>query len=158
MTGLVGETAMDCRVAVVTLRVVEPEVRPELAVIVVVPAAREVALPATSIAATELLEEVQATADVRSCVLLSVKVPMAVNCWDVPLAMLELVGVTATDRSVAVVTVRVVVPVLPPVVALMVVEPAARAEAIPAAFMVAVVVVDELQVTTSVRSCVELSE
>ena len=36
-----------------------------------------------------------------SCVLLSLKVPVAVNCFVVPTAMLEFAGVTAMETSVA---------------------------------------------------------
>jgi hypothetical protein len=61
------------------------------------------------------------------------------------------------DTSVAAVTVSVVLPEMAPLVALMVVLPAFRADARPAALIVAVVVVDEAQVTLAVRFCVELS-
>ena len=52
-------------------------------------------------------EEAQVTTEVRSWVVLSVKVPVAVNCSVSPLAMLGLGGVTAIDTSVAAVTVSV---------------------------------------------------
>jgi hypothetical protein len=61
------------------------------------------------------------------------------------------------DTSVAAVTVSVVLPEIAPLVALMVVLPAFSADARPAALIVAVVVVDEAQVTLAVRFCVELS-
>ena len=57
--------------------------------------------------ATLLSEEAQVTAAVRSWVVLSVKVPVAVNCSVSPLAMLGFGGVTAMDTSVAAVTVNV---------------------------------------------------
>src|SRR5471032_1718155 len=49
----------------------------------------------------------------KALVLLSVKVPVATNCWVVPMAIVKLAGVTAIDTSVGVV---VVVPLdaLPP--------------------------------------------
>ena len=45
------------------------------------------------------------------------------NCWVVPFAIDGLVGVTAIDTRVAAVTVRVVVPLLPPEVAVIVALP-----------------------------------
>jgi hypothetical protein len=39
--------------------------------------------------ATEVLDEVHATDAVRSWVVLSDKVPMAVNCWAVPAAIMD---------------------------------------------------------------------
>ena len=61
--------------AEVTVRVVEPEIPPTAAVIVVWPAATDVALPlepaALLMEATEGTDDVQLTDCVRSCVLLS---------------------------------------------------------------------------------------
>jgi hypothetical protein len=54
-------------------------------------------------------------------------------------------------------TVKVVLPATLPLVAKIVVPPAFTAEAKPAALMVAVVVLEEAQVTLEVRFCVELS-
>ena len=63
----------------------------------------------------EVLPDDQATWFVRFCVELSEKVPVAVNCWVAPLAMLGLAGVTAIDRRVtaAALTVSTVEPVTP---------------------------------------------
>jgi len=49
---------------------------------------------------------------------LSEKVPVAVNCCVVPLAIEGLAGVTAIDTSVADVTVKIVEPMTPPETAL----------------------------------------
>jgi hypothetical protein len=69
MLTLAGVTARDTSVAGVTVRVVEPEMFPDVAVIVVEPEAAEVARPlepaALLIAATPVLEELQVTAAVR---------------------------------------------------------------------------------------------
>src|SRR5207247_9688111 len=101
--------------------VVLPETPPKVAVIVVVPAATDVARPcdppALLIVATAVLDELQATWVVRSCVVLSLKVPVAVNCCFVPFAMLGFVGVTAIVDRVAAVTVSVVLPETHPKVA-----------------------------------------
>jgi hypothetical protein len=76
MVGLAGVTEMEVRVAAVTVRVVEVKVSPYVAVMVVDPVAREVALPfvpaALLIAALAGLEELHVTVVVRFCVLPSV--------------------------------------------------------------------------------------
>ena len=70
MTGRVGLTAMDSRVAPVTVNVVLPEKLPDVAVIVVLPAATDVANPLKPAAlltvATPELEELQVTDSVMS--------------------------------------------------------------------------------------------
>ena len=69
MLALVGVMAMDARLAAVTVRVVEPETLPESAVIVVEPAATEVANPFEPVAllidATAAVDEPQVTVVVR---------------------------------------------------------------------------------------------
>ena len=77
--------------------------------------------------ATAVVAEAQVTWLVRSCVELSEKVPVAVNCWVSPLAMLGLAGVTAIDCRTAAVTVSTVEPVTPPSVAVIVEVPVASA-------------------------------
>jgi hypothetical protein len=66
---------MDTSVAAVTVRTVEPEMLPEVAVIVVVPAATGVTIPLEPavllIAATVADDELQVTDAVISCLLLS---------------------------------------------------------------------------------------
>jgi len=62
---------IDTRVAEVTVRAVLPEIVPEVAVMVVVPAVSAVARPVASIAATLALDEVQLTEEVSSWVVLS---------------------------------------------------------------------------------------
>jgi len=127
MLGLVGVIAIDTNVACVTVSVVEPEMLPEVAVIVVDPVAPDVASPCEPavllIVAAPVLEELQMTEAVRSCVVVSEKVPVAVNCWVVPLAMPGLVGVRAMDASVAAEMVIVVSPEMFPEVAVMVAVP-----------------------------------
>jgi hypothetical protein len=86
-------------------------------------------------------------------VLLSLNVPVAVNCLLVPTAMVELAGVTASETRVAALAVRVAVPVTEPEVALMVVVPIPTAVVRPAASMVETPKDDEAQVTEA-SSCV----
>jgi hypothetical protein len=75
MFGLVGVIAIDTSVAGVTVRVVAPDMLPDVAVIVVDPVATEEADPlelaALLIVATPVSDELQVTAVVRSCVVLS---------------------------------------------------------------------------------------
>jgi len=67
-------------VADVTVKVNVPGMPPSVAVIVAVPALTAVALPVASMVATDVGDELQVTKDVRSWVVLSDKVPVAVNC------------------------------------------------------------------------------
>jgi hypothetical protein len=76
-----------------------------------------VASPAVLIVATAAVEELHVAVLVRFCVLASVYVPVAVNCWVLPLAIDGFAGVTAIDTSVAAVTVNVVLPETVPEVA-----------------------------------------
>lgn len=66
---LIGVTAIETSVAEVTARLAEPEMRPDVAVIVVVPAATVLARPFDPamllMAATDSAEELQITDDVR---------------------------------------------------------------------------------------------
>src|SRR5207247_9047036 len=98
-----------------------------LFVVLSVPTRRSSALdpPALLIVATAVLDELQVTWVVRSCVVLSLKVPVAVNCRVVPFAMLGFVGVTAIEERVAFVTVSVVFPETSPSVAVIAVVLAA---------------------------------
>jgi hypothetical protein len=162
MLGFVGVTSIDTSVAAVTVSVVEPDILPELAVIVVVPATIDVANPCEPFAllmdAIDVADELQITDVVRFCVVLFENVPVAVNCLLVPLAMLGFVGVTASDTSVADVTVSVVEPDTLPELAVIVVVPAAIDVAKPVLLMVAIPVFEEAQVTVDVISPILLSE
>jgi hypothetical protein len=168
MLGAAGVIAMDTSVAGVTVSAVDPDVLPNVAVIVVEPEDADVASPLETAAllmtATPAADEFQVTDAVRSCVVLSEYVPVAANCSAVPLTMLGLVGVTAIDTSVAGFTFSVVDCDMLPDVAVIVVEPAAAEVASPlvlepaALLMAATAVADEFQITDAERSCVVLSE
>src|SRR5690242_12738394 len=120
---------------------------------VLLPVATLEARPCALMVAAAALDDVHVTVVVMSCVLLSLKVPMAVNCFVVPTAMLEFAGVTAIETRVAEVTVRVAVPLIPPDVAVMVEVPGPVLLANPVASMVATGVEEEDQVT-EVSNCV----
>ena len=106
-----------------------------------------------SMAATVGLEELHSAEAVTSCVLLSLKVPVAVNCRVVPIAMLAFAGVTAMETRLAPVTVRDAVPLTEPEAAVIVTGPVPTAAAIPEALMDATFVAEEDQVT-DVSNCV----
>ena len=84
------------------------------------------------IVATVVVAEPTSPLAVRFCVLLSLYVPVAVNCCVGPLAIDGFAGVTAIDCSVAAVTVSTVEPTsLAPDVALIVLVPTATPVARP---------------------------
>src|SRR5277367_5968144 len=155
--GFAGVTAIDCNVAAVTVRTVEPLIAPDVALIVEVPTPAPLASPAALIVAMVVVPDDHVTLDVRFCVVPSLNVPVAVNCCVAPLVIEGFAGVTAIDCSVAAVTVRSVEPEIDDDVAVIVEEPTAAPEAKPTALIVAVAVVPEDQVTLDVRFCVEPS-
>jgi hypothetical protein len=166
--GLAGVTAIDTSTAGVTVNVVEPlmPAPASVAVIVVVPLATLVARPllppALLTVAVVSVPELHVTAAVRFCVVLSLKVPVAMNCCVVPRAIDGFVGVTAIDSSTAGVTVNVAEPSMPVSVsvAVIVVVPGAKLVArplLPALLTAAVADISEFHVTAAVRSRVVLS-
>src|SRR5262249_25500177 len=104
----------------------------------------------------------QVTWLVRSSVVLSVKVPVAVNCSVSPLGTDGFAGVTAMETSAAGVTVSTVEPLIFPIVAVILNVPIDAAVARPAALIGAVACGGEfcgreVQVTWSLTSSVEPS-
>ena len=122
---------------------------------IAVPVCFDVANPLVAYAlltrATLFAEDSHSTCLVRSCVVPSEKLPVAVYCTDHPTAVVVLAGVTVMEDSVALVTVSVAVAVRLPSVAVMVELPAPIAVALPQSgeplLMVAIPVEDELQAT-----------
>ena len=81
--------------------------------------------------------------------------PVAVNCWVAPAAIVGNAGVTAMDMSTFTgVTVRRVCPVIPDSIAETTEVPVATPVANPEALIVAAAVVAEAHVTWAVMSCV----
>lgn len=122
-----------------------------------VPVATLVANPCTLallMVATAELSEPHCTVGVRSCVLPSVKVPVAANCCVVPRGIAGMAGVIASETRAACVTPSVVVPEIPPELAVTVVLPTATPIATPWAFTLATVRLPVLQVTAPVKSSV----
>ncbi len=166
VVGADHDNVADPVVAAVTVSEAVPDMLPDVAMIVVEPAATEVTRPfdpaVLLMAATDAADELQVTAAVRFWVEPSEYAPVAVNCFVVPNAMLELDGVTAKETSVAGVTVSVVDPDRVLDVAVIVEVPAARQDARPldpAALLIAdAAVLDELHVTELVMFSVVPSE
>jgi hypothetical protein len=110
MLFVAGVTAIDTRVCAVTVRLVVAVAFPKAALIVVAPTPTVVATPALlamfEIVATAELELDQVTALVRSCVDLSLNVPVAANATARPFGIAGATGVIASDLSDADPTVR----------------------------------------------------
>ena len=138
---------MEDRVAEVTVRIILPDINPEVAVMVAGPCAMAVARPLPLTVTEEVLDELQMTWVVISKLVPSEYAPEAANCWVIPAGMLGLAGVTDMEDRVAEFTVRVIPPDLDPKVARIAVAPAATAVARPLLFTVATTGFDELQVT-----------
>jgi hypothetical protein len=99
MVGFAGVTPMETRDT--TVRVVVPETVPLVAVMVLVPPATPVANPPVEIVAVAVVPDDQVTDELRSFVVLSLYVPVAVNCCVAPTVMEGFLGVTAMELSVA---------------------------------------------------------
>lgn len=98
---------MLCNTAAVTVNVAGgPTVLASVAVICDVPMPSPVARPVLPpIVAADIVPDAHVALLVRFCVLPSLKVPVAVNCYVSPFAIVGLPGVTAIDCSTAAVTV-----------------------------------------------------
>jgi hypothetical protein len=94
-----------------------PEMLPETALIVVEPVPTVLPNPAALMVATVEAEELQVTDAVRFCWLLSVYVPVAVNCSGVPRGTDGFAGVMLIETKPAAVTESVVLPEMLPEVA-----------------------------------------
>lgn len=126
-------------VQAVTVNGVEPEIAPEVAVIVVEPVEIELAIPfepgSLLMVAIALSDELQITDEVTSPRKLLENVPNAMNCLVIPIAMIvdaKGFGCVATmDTSTAGVTVIVAMPDTSPMVAVMFDDPRDKADAQP---------------------------
>jgi hypothetical protein len=111
------------------------------------PIAMAVSKPVLLTVAAAVLEELQTAELVKFCVLLSLKVPVAVSCSVVPRTTELLGAVMVIDCSVAAVTVSArVFEVTPACVAVMFVEPTPAPVARPLLLIVAAAVFEEFQV------------
>ena len=151
MVEFAGVTAIETRLAPVTVSEVVPLTLPEAAVMVVVPVPALLAKPVEFTVATAPALEVHVT-DGNACVLPSSKLPVALNCSPVPNAMDGSDGLIVMEIRWAGTTVRTVVSVTEPTLAVMVVEPAASVAARPVPSTLATDVSEELHVTPLLRS------
>jgi hypothetical protein len=77
-----GVTVIESKDVAASIIIVEAETPPAFAVMIAVPElASAVARPPAAICAIERLLDPQTTLEVMFWIVLSVKVPMAVNCW-----------------------------------------------------------------------------
>ena len=120
--------------------------------IVVAPAVKPVAVPRELIVAWAGEDEVQTTTPETSCVLESLSVAVAVNCFVVSGAIVEFAGVTAMETRLAPVTVSEAVPLTEPEVAVIVAVPVPTPVANPLEVIVAEF--DVLLQVTFCSSCV----
>ena len=101
--GFAGDTSIEIRVAAVTVSEVEPVMLPEVADTVVVPTESECARPLDAASllmdATAPFDKLHVTAPVKSCVVLSEKIPVALNCCEVPRTILGFAGDTSIEIS-----------------------------------------------------------
>ena len=150
--------AIEASTAGLTINVAWALIEPEAIAIVVVPVPRVLASPAEFavllMVATFAAVELQWPDCVRSCVVPSVKVPVAVNCCVVPRGMVAVCGLIAMDTRAAGVTVSSVELLIPPEFAVMLAVPMPALCASPLLLMVAAEAVSEDQVAVLVRSCV----
>lgn len=151
--GVGGVTAMETSATALTVRLVDPEIDPTVAVIVVAPVVTGIARPALTVAIA-LCDDVQVALAVRFCIVPSVNVPVAVNCCVVPSGTEALSGVTEIATNFAAVTVSTVLPDTVLFVAEIVLCPMAFDVTRPAALIVATAEEDEAQVTEFVMSSV----
>ena len=123
MVGIAGVTAIETKIAGVTVSVLEPLIAPEVAAMLVLPTATLVASPCALTLAMVESAVLQVTAFVRFRVLPSLYVPVAVNCSVVPAAIEALAELIEIDVRTAGVTVNVAEPLIVPDVAVITAVP-----------------------------------
>ena len=143
----------------VTVSWVCPATPLSAAVIVTVPGTFAAAFPLVSTLTRLASLELHCTCVVRSCVVLSEYVPVAINWMGAPTRALGFVGVMARLLSVVCVTVSdAAALVMLPAIAVIAVFPGAVPVARPVGLMVATPVLDDTQVTLPLMSRVLPSE
>lgn len=93
------ETGVAHTFALVTVICVEAETLPECAVMLVIPVALPVTIPAALTDAVVVSAELHVTEDVRSLLLPSEKIPVACSVWVLPMITVAAGGVTARPAS-----------------------------------------------------------
>ena len=146
-----GVTAIELNVAAVTVKVAEPDLPPNAAVIVAVPIDSPVATPGDTTVPTAMASELHVTVLLMSRLVPSEYVPVATKVCVKPIGTVAVAGVTAIELNVAAVTVKVAEPDLPSNVAVMTDVPTATPIARPDV-TVATLVVPEVQLENAVTS------
>jgi hypothetical protein len=152
MEGISGLMEIETRCAGTTVRLEVSLTAPAVAVMMVEPADTVVASPETSMVATDGEDEVHVTPPVKSELLPSVYVAVAVNCCPMPIASVRPTGVTAMEAIVGVVTLRLVDCVTPEKVAEIFVIPDATEVTNPLEAIVAICGTEDCQDTEVVKS------
>jgi hypothetical protein len=147
-----GDTTIELVLAPVTVSWAVPTSPSSKATMVELPGANPLTSPAETVA-TEGAEDVHKTKSVRSCVLPSAKVPSAVKANPVCAAMLALEGEIRIAVSCGLTRI-VLLPVTAPNCAEIVTFPAETAPTLPVLSTAAIDGFEELQVTSSVITCV----
>src|ERR1041384_3904030 len=142
---------MDCSAAGRTVRVPLAENDPVAAVIVAVPVVMDRARPLALTVAMATDEDVQVTVLVKSWLVASLKVPVALNCCVAPKGIDAVWGVTARDTITAELTVKTVEPDMEPKEAEIVVCPTPVPVPWPPLLMAATPLKEDVQVTEAVR-------
>lgn len=149
-TALAGVTEIEVSVAELTFNGALPETPVKVAEMLAVPGPIAVAVPAAPTVATAGLSEAQVLSLVMTCLVPSLKTPVAVKVNLVSGGMVRPAGVTVMDTIVALETSSVAEPLIEFSDAVMVVVPGVKAFARPPAAIVATAVLDELQDTCAV--------
>lgn len=118
-----GVTAKETIAGAPTVNGVEAVAVPCVAVMVAVPVPALVANPLALTTTTVADEELHSAVPVKSCVLPSLYVPVALNCCPVPNGIVALCGLTAIDISAAGFTVTLAVPLIAPIAIAIVLVP-----------------------------------
>lgn len=143
-----------------TVSEVEPVTEPRVAEMVVGPAVTPVTTPLASIVATAVADETHVTSAVKSRLLPSVYLPVAVNCCVVFTGIDDAAGETLIELKLtaATVTSRLANPWIVPDFAVIVTVPLITPVAIPFELMLAIAESEELQTTEPVMSLLLPSE
>lgn len=96
-----GETASETSAGAVTVRVAPPLTPEKVAVIAADPGALLVAMPVLAIVTALVFDELQVAELVRSLLVWSLYVPVALNCWPSPAATEDVPGVIWIDCKAA---------------------------------------------------------
>ena len=152
--GIAGVMAIETNAAGVTFTVVEPTIEPEVAVTPALPSLTLLARPWLSTVAMPLCAESHLADVVKSSVLPSLYVPVALSCFVVPKAKDGFEGVIAIESKTGCATLRVPEAVSEPETAVMVALPMAAAVANPLLLTLATSGAEEFQLMELTRFCV----